>query len=177
MIVEMVLSLIMNYPSLYQTHYYEHANGFSAGIAFNSNDLLLCFMIFCRIHFLIRAILSLSYYSEPRAQRVCTIYGCDANDLFALKALMKESSYKVLMVMLMVSLLMLSYQIKLFEQKVQTPFINITSCAWVILITMTTVGYGDLYPESHCGRVIAIVTAFWGVTFLSLFVVALTNVC
>jgi hypothetical protein len=40
---------------------------------------------------------------------------------------------------------------------------------------MTTVGYGDYYMMSHCGRVIGICSAFWGVFFTSMFVVSLTN--
>jgi len=47
---------------------------------------------------------------------------------------------------------------------------------WNVLITMTTVGYGDIYPKSHLGKMIGIITAFWGVFFLSLFVVSLTNI-
>jgi hypothetical protein len=42
---------------------------------------------------------------------------------------------------------------------------------WYILITMTTEGYGDVFPKSHGGRVIAIITAFWGTFFVSLFVI------
>ena len=44
-----------------------------------------------------------------------------------------------------------------------------------MLITMTTVGYGDFYPKSHWGRVIGIITAFWGTLYVSLFVVSTTN--
>jgi Ion channel len=47
---------------------------------------------------------------------------------------------------------------------------------WNVLITMTTIGYGDYYPISHCGRVVAIITAFWGVLDTSLFVLACLNI-
>jgi potassium intermediate/small conductance calcium-activated channel subfamily N protein 2 len=47
---------------------------------------------------------------------------------------------------------------------------------WNCLITMTTIGYGDYYPISHCGRFVAILTAFWGVLDTSLFVVALMSI-
>jgi potassium intermediate/small conductance calcium-activated channel subfamily N protein 2 len=47
---------------------------------------------------------------------------------------------------------------------------------WNVLITMTTVGYGDFYPKSHLGRMIGIIVAFWGVFYVSLFVVALNNI-
>lgn len=46
---------------------------------------------------------------------------------------------------------------------------------WNIIITLTTVGYGDYYPKTNFGRFVGVITAFWGVFFVSLFVVALTN--
>ena len=109
MIFEMLCTLIMSYPSLIDSVYYENANDFDPGISFYTNDFLLCLMIFARVIYLIRAIIKLTYYSEPRAQRVCNIYGCDANNMFAFKAVMKESSWKVLISGLMISLTMLSY--------------------------------------------------------------------
>jgi len=57
MVIEIGLSLVMNYPSLYNETYIETANDFSNGYTFYSNDLLLCFMMFCRIHFVLRALL------------------------------------------------------------------------------------------------------------------------
>jgi len=46
---------------------------------------------------------------------------------------------------------------------------------WNMVITMTTIGYGDYSAQSHMGRLIAIIIAFWGVFYVSLFVVALNN--
>ena len=46
---------------------------------------------------------------------------------------------------------------------------------WVTIVTMTTVGYGDFYPKSHMGRLMGIIISLWGVFFVSLFVVSLTN--
>mmetsp|Transcript_48598 Transcript_48598/g.35778 ORF Transcript_48598/g.35778 Transcript_48598/m.35778 type:complete len:98 (+) Transcript_48598:877-1170(+) len=67
----------------------------------------------------------------------------------------------------------LAYCIRLFESKTQPDsYINLTVAIWNILITMTTIGYGDYYPLSHAGRCIAIITAFWGVLDTSLFVIA-----
>lgn len=54
-------------------------------------------------------------------------------------------------------------------------FRNLTTAMWNVIITLTTVGYGDYYPKTNFGRLIGIITAFWGVFFVSLFVVALTN--
>lgn len=47
---------------------------------------------------------------------------------------------------------------------------------WNYLITMLTIGYGDVFPQSHNGRLVGIVIAGWGCFYSSLFVVALINI-
>jgi len=72
--------------------------------------------------------------------------------------------------------LQLSISLQIFEREVDINFKNITTASWNVIITLTTVGYGDYYPKTNGGRFIGIITAFWGVFFVSLFVVALTNI-
>jgi hypothetical protein len=43
---------------------------------------------------------------------------------------------------------------------------------WVIIITICTVGFGDLVPFSPIGRIIIIITSFWGAFIMLLIVVA-----
>eukprot|EP00357_Protocruzia_adherens_P007531 CAMPEP_0115029258 /NCGR_PEP_ID=MMETSP0216-20121206/36872_1 /TAXON_ID=223996 /ORGANISM="Protocruzia adherens, Strain Boccale" /LENGTH=264 /DNA_ID=CAMNT_0002405765 /DNA_START=556 /DNA_END=1350 /DNA_ORIENTATION=+ len=45
---------------------------------------------------------------------------------------------------------------------------------WLIILTMTTVGYGDFYPRSHPGRLVGVLACFWGVFLVSMMVVTLT---
>eukprot|EP00347_Sterkiella_histriomuscorum_P003133 403365464 len=175
-ILEVLLSLVMSYPSLYGSTYIETANDFSNGRIFITNDLLLCFMIFCRVHFFVRGIIQLSFYTNPRAQRVCHIYGIDATNSFALKSIMIDYSWLITAVSAMISLFILAYSIRLFERQLQQNFYHITTSMWYVLITMTTVGYGDVYAMSHAGRAIAIICAFIGVMIVSMFVVCLYNI-
>jgi potassium intermediate/small conductance calcium-activated channel subfamily N protein 2 len=46
---------------------------------------------------------------------------------------------------------------------------------WNVLVTMTTVGYGDYFPKTNMGRFVGASIAVWGVFIVSLFVVTLTN--
>ena len=43
-----------------------------------------------------------------------------------------------------------------------TPFETIFTTMWWCVVTMTTVGYGDLYPTTPVGQIIATITMFWG---------------
>jgi hypothetical protein len=46
---------------------------------------------------------------------------------------------------------------------------------WNVIITMTTVGFGDFYPKSVYGRLIGVLVCCWGVFIVSFFVVTLNN--
>lgn len=50
-----------------------------------------------------------------------------------------------------------------------------TNSIWSVIITMTTVGYGDVYPKSSVGRFIGVIVALWGLFLVSIFTVTLTN--
>jgi hypothetical protein len=57
MMFEIIISIVMPYPSLYGVTYTEGANPFCIDKVFYSNDLLLCFMMFFRVHFVLRGLL------------------------------------------------------------------------------------------------------------------------
>lgn len=46
---------------------------------------------------------------------------------------------------------------------------------WCVIITMTTVGFGDFVPKTHLGRCIAIMACIWGNFLISLMVVSITE--
>jgi len=55
------------------------------------------------------------------------------------------------------------------EEEGESPFADMSACIYFVLVTMTTLGYGDMSPKSHVGRMVAIVTVIVGlcnITFL-----------
>ena len=46
---------------------------------------------------------------------------------------------------------------------------------WLILITTTTVGYGDYFPQTPLGRIIILIVAIWGTLIVSIMLVVVTN--
>ncbi len=47
---------------------------------------------------------------------------------------------------------------------------------WWVLETITTVGYGDLTPESAIGKILTSILMLWGVAFLAIITAAITSV-
>ena len=47
-------------------------------------------------------------------------------------------------------------------------FGSIPRCLWWSIVTVTTVGYGDVYPVTFLGRVIAALTAICGVAAVAI---------
>jgi hypothetical protein len=46
---------------------------------------------------------------------------------------------------------------------------------WNMIITLTSAGYGDLFPKTFFGRFVGVIICFWGVLIISFFVVTVTN--
>jgi voltage-gated potassium channel len=76
---------------------------------------------------------------------------------------------------MLLSLLLLSISFQIFEREVDENMNEIAKAMWNVLITMTTVGYGDVYPITNGGRLTSIVSALWAVFFVSLFTVFIHN--
>jgi voltage-gated potassium channel len=47
---------------------------------------------------------------------------------------------------------------------------------WWVLQTVTTVGYGDLTPQSAVGKILTSIVMLWGVAFLAIITAAITSV-
>jgi hypothetical protein len=49
-----------------------------------------------------------------------------------------------------------------------SPFRSIPYALWWVLVTMTTVGYGDYSPTTHIGKGIGVICFYVGIIFLAL---------
>ena len=57
-----------------------------------------------------------------------------------------------------------------------TQLYSYVNSVWCIVITMTTVGYGDISPKTMFGRIVAMTTALWGAFIISIVVYCTTKI-
>ena len=175
---ELVLNAMSPYPFLKGLKYYEKVKEYDIEIQYEVNDILIVIM-FTRFYLLLNFILSMSQFMNPRSNRVCHMNKCEANFMFAIKGLMKQKPWSVLGYGITITAIMFGYILKIVESPLNEvsgqDFDSLWNCCWNVVITMTTVGYGDIYPKSVFGRVIGIIICFWGVFITSFFVVTITN--
>lgn len=59
----------------------------------------------------------------------------------------------------------------------QTVYVDFFTCIWLTVITMTSIGYGDIAPHTTCGRVLGLFIGLLGIVNTSLIVSAMCDAC
>ena len=95
-------------------------------------------------------------------------YSSALEDLFS--AVQHERrSFAATLYLLILAILISSSLIYLFEQNVQPEhFGSIPDAMWWTVVTLTTVGYGDIVPMTVAGKLVATLTALMGVCVVAL---------
>ena len=135
------------------------------GIHFDlSLDAYLSVVMLGRLYIFLRLFDHYTFWTGERAIRVCKINGFLPDSKFAIKAYLKYKSLIVLALSLGFSILLFGFALRTFERpfpvdpNIRTlQFDQILNSFWCIVVTMATIGYGDLYPITFWGRMVAIV--------------------
>lgn len=154
---------------------YVHVFNFTQKIPINAILFLFCLS---RFWFFFKLLVLFSNYSNPRSARACKMNKFRIDYSFYVKTLIDEIPFYLYSLVLILSILIFSYAIRIFERGLdevsENNFSNIYNCVWFIIITMTTVGFGDLTPLSTTGRFIGILSCFLGIFLMSMLVVTIT---
>ena len=78
----------------------------------------------------------------------------------------KVAVFFLFMVIMVISMGTLMYIVE--GDMPDTPFVDIPTSIYWAVVTMTTVGYGDIYPISSVGRVISIISSIVGIAIIAL---------
>lgn len=165
-----LLYVIFPYPYIdIQVNFYMKSNYEDMQMCYYLEEIALFVMLF-RVFYLVATSLSFGFLRTPVAVKECEKYGVRASATFAFKVYIYLYPIQVVGFLLFVpGLVILGYGFKIFESPLHLLDINnMENSIWLSLITMLTIGYGDLYPKSIFGRIISILSIVWGGVVLSI---------
>ena len=151
-------------------------------------SMFLTVLMFIRVHLIVRLIPNLSQWTDRHSEECCEREGFEATFSFALKSLLKQKPYRMLLINFAISIICLGFAVRNFERAFYEDsefgtikhdsewyqnYGYVWNSFWLVVVTMTTVGFGDLYPVTHMGRLIMVISVFWGMFLVSQFVYTL----
>ena len=185
----MVICAIFYPPSLNQV-----TTGTMLGLIYiyNFNSIISIFVLL-KFYIALRAYSYFSRWTTDTAKSILNKHNVQIDLNFTVKAELKKRPLAVLTVMMIFSLGICSFVLRQFEYGVidnqsntttnslkgsteTNDLSTIANCMWLIIVTMTTVGYGDFYPKSHLGRFIGVISCIIGMLLVSLIVVSLSSI-
>jgi hypothetical protein len=92
---------------------------------------------------------------------------------------MKENPYLFISITIALTIYLFGYQLKVMESPLDEvsgqKFKYMQNCMWNVVITLTTTGYGDIFPKTLLGRIVGSLLMMWGTFLVSFFVVTVSN--
>lgn len=141
-------------------------------------NMLLGLCMLGRVYLLWRLFIHYSRWNSYKTNEICKSCNCKGGVTFALKAELKERPYTVVAGVMVISICVFGIALRNLERPFQHEsgknWNYIWNGMWCIIITMSTVGYGDYYATTHLGRVVSVIACFWGTFLISLMVLSLT---
>lgn len=128
-------------------------------------------------------------WTDEQSNAICKQNKCKADVGFLIKCEFQRRPYIVVIGAFLTITILLGFLIRTYEStyfrlaKDTTNGVEVTqdffklflNCFWFMVVTMMTVGFGDGYPLSHFGRIIALLGCLLGTMITSLMVVSLQN--
>jgi hypothetical protein len=176
MLMEMLLCAICTPPKMDMTF---EGTMLGGSYVYSYNAIIFCVMLL-RVYLLFRLIGQFSRWTNKEAQKICRQNKTHASIHFALKSEFKDRPFLMIGIMIGVCLVVLGSAFRAMERSFVgsaslLDFEYMTNVQWVLIITMMTVGYGEAFPATHMGRLIAAVACIIGLVLVSLTVIGLLN--
>jgi hypothetical protein len=159
---------------------YEFSGKMLKGEYTYSIDAIIACVTILRVFLLFRMYQHISVWSSGEALKFARALQVNPDLYFSFKSDLKYRPHILLFVIIGATVIVIGFIVRTLEKSFEADsksslnFDYLTNGWWLVVVTMTTVGYGDGYPSTHLGRLIIIITAVLSLVTISLYVVALT---
>ncbi|XP_071398816.1 intermediate conductance calcium-activated potassium channel protein 4 isoform X2 [Centroberyx affinis] len=146
------------------------------GTALVDMELLLSMLMFLRLYLVHRTILLHSKVLLSASYRsIGSLNNINFTFRFVLKVLMNKYPARTLLVFILFFWLIASWMLTLCERQTGTATSHMDTALWLIAITFLTVGYGDVSPNTSCGKAVCLFTGVMGVACTAMLVAVMTK--
>lgn len=136
------------------------------------NDYLLLIYLLIRVFYMVKYMVSFFYMDQVKLRRVLKLYGIvNISFMNMFKNLMASRDVAFTFILLIVSLTLLLVCIMEFETK-NFNIASVPEGLYFMIVTMTTVGYGDYFPLGQKGQLTIVCAIALGVIFEGMFLIA-----
>uniref|UniRef100_A0A8C9RUG6 Potassium calcium-activated channel subfamily N member 4 n=1 Tax=Scleropages formosus TaxID=113540 RepID=A0A8C9RUG6_SCLFO len=140
------------------------------------SEVLLSSLMFLRLYLVHRAILLHSKVLLSASYRsIGSLNNINFTFRFVLKVLMNKYPGRTLLFFILFFWLTASWLLTLCERQTQVSTGRMDTALWLIAITFLTVGYGDVAPQTGCGKVVCLFTGVMGVACTAMLVAVMTK--
>ena len=124
--------------------------------------------------------LNSTVYGGDQSHRVTNMFRFKNNNFFIFKCLIKEYNFFLVIFTMLIGIMYFSIILMIAESpldRIENDAQNHSfyNAVWETCVTITTVGYGDIYPRTFLGRIFFMVLGCFGMILTSLFVVSITE--
>ncbi|XP_065335947.1 small conductance calcium-activated potassium channel protein 2 isoform X1 [Cloeon dipterum] len=139
-------------------------------------DVTLSLPMFLRLYLICRVMLLHSkLFTDASSRSIGALNRINFNTRFVLKTLMTICPGTVLLVFMVSLWIIASWTLRQCERFHDEEHANLLNAMWLIAITFLSVGYGDIVPNTYCGRGIAVTTGIMGAGCTALLVAVVSR--
>ncbi|CAF0901051.1 unnamed protein product [Rotaria sordida] len=140
-------------------------------------DILLSLPMFIRLYLICRVMLLHSkLFTDASSRSIGAFNRIKFNTRFVLKTLMTICPGTVLLVFILSLFIIASWTLRACESNHDPKHHgNLLNSMWLVAVTFLAIGYGDLVPNTYCGRAICVASGLMGVSCTATMVAVLAR--
>ncbi|XP_055911376.1 small conductance calcium-activated potassium channel protein isoform X11 [Eupeodes corollae] len=139
-------------------------------------DVALSLPMFLRLYLICRVMLLHSkLFTDASSRSIGALNRINFNTRFVLKTLMTICPGTVLLVFMVSLWIIASWTLRQCERFHDEEHANLLNAMWLIAITFLSVGFGDIVPNTYCGRGVAVITGIMGAGCTALLVAVVSR--
>ncbi|CAF0926379.1 unnamed protein product [Adineta steineri] len=175
-IIEILICAIHPIPRFYPKLNPETINSNSSesnsySLSYTAIDVGLGLPMFLRLYLVGRCIMLHSHLVRDITLRSFGYLNHVPVDLyFLIKTYLEQWPTRCLFTFCITGFLIGSWSLRACDYKITREHMSFSDAMWLFIITFTTVGYGDLYPTTYCGRSIAALIGLFGLILSALLI-------